>query len=57
MSPYLDAFRVDIKSFSEDFYRKTCGARLALVLESTKNDSNLHDSIPCIKWMTFIQLL
>jgi pyruvate formate lyase activating enzyme len=36
MAPYLDAFRVDIKSFSEDFYRKICGARLAPVLESTK---------------------
>ncbi|CAG1001298.1 MAG: pyruvate formate-lyase activating protein-like protein [Candidatus Methanoperedens nitroreducens] len=36
MAPYLDAYRVDIKSFSEDFYRKTCGARLAPVLESTK---------------------
>jgi pyruvate formate lyase activating enzyme len=36
ISPYLDAFRVDIKSFSEDFYRKICGARLAPVLESTK---------------------
>lgn len=36
MAPYLDAFRVDIKSFSEDFYKKTCGARLAPVLESTK---------------------
>lgn len=35
MAPYLDAYRVDIKSFSEDFYRKTCGARLAPVLEST----------------------
>ncbi|HLB70911.1 MAG: AmmeMemoRadiSam system radical SAM enzyme [Candidatus Methanoperedens sp.] len=36
IAPYLDAYRVDIKSFSEDFYRKTCGARLAPVLESTK---------------------
>ncbi len=36
IAPYLDAFRVDIKSFSEDFYRKICGARLAPVLESTK---------------------
>jgi len=36
ISPYLDAYRVDIKSFSEDFYRKVCGARLAPVLESTK---------------------
>ncbi len=36
IAPYLDAFRVDIKSFSNDFYRKICGARLAPVLESTK---------------------
>ncbi len=36
IAPYLDAFRVDIKSFSEDFYRKICGAKLAPVLESTK---------------------
>jgi pyruvate formate lyase activating enzyme len=36
MAPYLDAYRVDIKSFSDDFYRKICGARLAPVLESTK---------------------
>jgi pyruvate formate lyase activating enzyme len=36
IAPYLDAYRVDIKSFSDDFYRKICGARLAPVLESTK---------------------
>ena len=36
IAPYLDVFRVDIKSFSDDFYRKICGARLAPVLESTK---------------------
>jgi pyruvate formate lyase activating enzyme len=36
MAPYLDAYRVDIKSFSDEFYRKICGARLAPVLESTK---------------------
>lgn len=36
IAPYLDAFRVDIKSFSDDFYKKICGARLAPVLESTK---------------------
>jgi pyruvate formate lyase activating enzyme len=35
IAPYLDAYRVDIKSFSEDFYKKICGARLAPVLEST----------------------
>ncbi len=36
MAPYLDAYRVDIKSFSDEFYKKICGARLAHVLESTK---------------------
>lgn len=36
IAPYLDAFRVDIKSFSDEFYRKICGARLSPVLESTK---------------------
>ena len=36
IAPYLDAYRVDIKSFSDDFYKKVCGARLAPVLESTK---------------------
>ncbi len=30
----LDAANVDIKAFSEDFYKKVCGARLAPVLES-----------------------
>jgi pyruvate formate lyase activating enzyme len=36
IAPYLDAFRVDIKSFSDEFYKKVCGARLAPVLEATK---------------------
>ncbi len=36
IAPYLDAYRVDIKSFSEDFYRKVCAARLAPVLESAR---------------------
>jgi pyruvate formate lyase activating enzyme len=30
---WLDAANVDIKSFSDDFYRKVCSARLAPVLE------------------------
>ena len=34
--PYLDAANVDLKSFSEDFYRKICGGRLAPVLETLK---------------------
>jgi pyruvate formate lyase activating enzyme len=44
MAPYLDAFRVDIKSFSDEFYKKICGAKLAPVLESTKlaKDLGMH---------------
>lgn len=36
ISPMLNAYRVDIKSFSEEFYRKICGAKLAPVLESAQ---------------------
>lgn len=36
IAPYLDAFRVDIKAFTEDFYRNTASAKLAPVLESVK---------------------
>jgi len=34
IKPYLDAANVDLKSFSEDFYRKTCKASLRPVLEN-----------------------
>jgi pyruvate formate lyase activating enzyme len=34
--PYLDAANVDLKSFSEEFYQKICGARLKPVLETLK---------------------
>lgn len=33
---YIDAMNIDIKGFSEEFYRKICGARLGPVLEATK---------------------
>jgi len=36
ISPYLDAANIDLKSFSDDFYRKNCGARLKPVLDSIK---------------------
>lgn len=36
IAPYLDVFRVDIKSLSEGFYREICGARLAPVLEASR---------------------
>jgi pyruvate formate lyase activating enzyme len=41
IEPYLDAANIDLKSFSEDFYRKNCGARLNPVLDSIR----LHKSL------------
>ncbi|MDD2697081.1 MAG: AmmeMemoRadiSam system radical SAM enzyme [Candidatus Pacebacteria bacterium] len=34
--PFLDAIRIDIKSFSDEFYQKVCGARLQPVLDTAK---------------------
>jgi pyruvate formate lyase activating enzyme len=34
--PHLDANNIDIKGFSEEFYRKNCGARLQPVLNTAK---------------------
>jgi pyruvate formate lyase activating enzyme len=36
ISPYLDAANIDLKSFSDEFYRKSCGARLQPVLDSIR---------------------
>lgn len=36
MAKFVEAANVDLKSFSEDFYRKICGARLEPVLETIK---------------------
>jgi pyruvate formate lyase activating enzyme len=33
---YIDAFNIDIKSISEKFYTKICGARLKPILETLK---------------------
>jgi pyruvate formate lyase activating enzyme len=35
LSGMLEAFRVDIKAFSDSFYRKVCGAHLQPVLDAT----------------------
>lgn len=35
ISPHLDAFRVDIKAFDDDFYKKTCRAHLQPVLDAS----------------------
>jgi len=36
VAPYLDAINIDLKSFSDDFYRKICQARLAPIEENIK---------------------
>jgi len=34
--PYLDADNIDIKGFSDEFYKEVCGGRLQLVLDTAK---------------------
>ncbi|HUJ89394.1 MAG TPA: AmmeMemoRadiSam system radical SAM enzyme [Syntrophorhabdales bacterium] len=41
IQPYLDAANIDLKSISDDFYRKVCGARVEGVLESIKHYKSL----------------
>lgn len=36
LAPYIDGMNIDIKSFSDDFYKEICGARLKPVLEAVK---------------------
>lgn len=36
IAPYLDALNVDVKAFSDDFYRKTCKGRLQPVLRTAE---------------------
>jgi pyruvate formate lyase activating enzyme len=36
IKPYLDAANIDLKGFTDDFYRKICGARLQPVLDSIR---------------------
>ncbi len=36
IKPFLHAANIDLKGFSEDFYRKVCGAKLQPVLEAIK---------------------
>lgn len=40
ITPYLHAANIDLKSFSDDFYRTVCGARLAPVLEAIQEYKN-----------------
>ncbi len=41
ISPYLDAANVDLKSFRDEYYKKTCGGRLQPVLDSIKKMKEL----------------
>jgi len=41
ISPYLHAANVDLKAFSDDFYKKYCGAGLQPVLDSLKKMKSL----------------
>ncbi|NMC59978.1 MAG: AmmeMemoRadiSam system radical SAM enzyme [Candidatus Methanofastidiosa archaeon] len=34
--PYIDAMNIDLKAFSDNFYKEICGGRLAPVLETIK---------------------
>ena len=34
IAPYMDAANIDLKAFSDDFYKKYCGARLQPVLDT-----------------------
>jgi pyruvate formate lyase activating enzyme len=36
MRPYLDGANIDLKAFSDEFYRTVCGARLQPVLDSIR---------------------
>jgi pyruvate formate lyase activating enzyme len=40
--PYLDAANIDLKSFSDDFYRKICKGKLAPVLKSIEAMKKLN---------------
>jgi len=41
IAPYLDAANVDLKAFTNDFYKKLCGAKLEPVKESLKKMKSL----------------
>lgn len=36
IAPYIDGANIDLKAFSDDFYREICGAKLQPVLDSIK---------------------
>ena len=51
-SEWLDAINIDLKSFSDDYYKKLCKARLAPVLDTIKYIANNTDI-----WMELTTLI
>lgn len=51
IAPYLDAANIDLKSFSDDFYKKICKARLEPVLNSIKT---MHENNIWIEITTLV---
>ncbi|HLC86780.1 MAG TPA: AmmeMemoRadiSam system radical SAM enzyme [Candidatus Nanoarchaeia archaeon] len=47
IAPYVDAMNIDLKSFTNEFYLKNCGAKLEPVLESIKlaHEKGIHIEI------------
>ena len=41
IAPYLDAINIDLKAFTDKFYKEICGGRLKPVLETTQLMKNL----------------
>lgn len=47
--PYIDAMNIDVKAFSEDFYRRNCAGSLKPVLETVKRAvGRCHVEITCL---------
>ena len=42
IQPYIDAFNIDLKSFSDEYYRKVCKSRIEPVKESIKRVFHSH---------------
>ena len=47
IAPYIDAANIDLKSFSDEFYKKYCGGRLNPVLDTIKKayEKGIHIEI------------
>ena len=46
LAPYLGAVRIDLKAFSDTFYRTVCGAHLEPVLTGSENNSSCKGARP-----------